>query len=95
MTVDGHLLSMLLGLRLLVLLLLVFELIYLIQLSLVFVMNKVTSWSVRAESNSMECATQFCLVLRMTSESPELMSTVCKLALITVFAMSAFLKRPT
>lgn len=62
--------------------------------SLFSIMDKVASWTIGAEANSVECSAELSLVLGVTGECAEVMTSVSKLALITIFAIAIFFKRP-
>ena len=58
-------------------------------------MDKVTSWSVRTETNGVEGAAQLRFVLGMSGEVPELVDTVSELALFPILAATTLLVGPT
>ena len=52
-----------------------------------------TTWPIGAESDSMKCAAQLCLVLGMAVERAELVNSVSKLTFISVLTCAIFLER--
>jgi hypothetical protein len=71
-----------------------FQVIDLIQLSLILVVNEVTPWSIGAETNGVISATEFGFVLGVAGQIAKFMHAMSKLTLVAVFAMSILLERP-
>jgi len=59
---------------------------------LIFVMDKVTSLSVRAEACCVESAAKLCLVTGMSVQASKLIDSVSELTLGTISAMSSLLE---
>ena len=59
------------------------------------VVDEVAARAIRAEADGVEGTAKLSLVFRMTGEVSQLMNTMRKLALITIFARATFLKRTT
>lgn len=57
------------------------------------IVNKMTTWSVRAEANGVESAAQFRLVFGVTDETAKLVKSVSKLTFVAIFASSILLVR--
>jgi len=69
---------------------LLLELVDLAQSSFVFVVDEMAPGSVGAESDCVECATQFCFVFGMASEGSEFIAAMSKLTLVAIFAVTIF-----
>merc|ERR1712203_1025674 len=60
--------------------------------SLVQIVDKVASWTIRAKTNGMICSAQICFVFWMSCHSSQFSLSMRKLAFFTIFTGSMFRK---